>query len=145
MIINVCIIRYVPIIRMYPATQYPYLSLIRPNKYPVSVSVSVPFLTIRIRSRIRLKYIRVGYGKTYYPSISARFHPYSPASGNCSAIIHRTVLTTLLFSNISSGSWSIYCFGLYFLPLWHQAPKRDQSWPMNPIASPKSSIRIQRQ
>jgi hypothetical protein len=51
----------------------------------------------------------------------------------------------LLFSKFSSGSWSIYCFGLYFLPLWHQAPKRDQSWPFNPIASPKSSIRIQRQ
>jgi hypothetical protein len=49
--------------------------------------------------------------------------------------------STLLFSNLSSGSWSIYCFGLYFLPLWHQAPKRDQSWPFNPIASPKSSIR----
>jgi hypothetical protein len=30
---------------------------------------------------------------------------------------------------------------LYFLPLWHQAPKRDQSWPDNPIASPKSSIK----
>jgi hypothetical protein len=30
---------------------------------------------------------------------------------------------------------------LYFLPLWHQAPKRDQSWPFNPIASPKSSIK----
>ena len=45
------------------------------------------------------------------------------------------------FQNLSSGSWSIYCFGLYFLPLWHQAPKRDQSWPFNPIASPKSSIK----
>ena len=45
------------------------------------------------------------------------------------------------FQNFSSGSWSIYCFGLYFLPLWHQAPKRDQSWPFNPIASPKSSIK----
>jgi hypothetical protein len=43
------------------------------------------------------------------------------------------------FSKFSSGSWSIYCFGLYFLPLWHQAPKRDQSWPFNPIASPKSA------
>ena len=43
------------------------------------------------------------------------------------------------FQNLSSGSWSIYRFGLYFLPLWHQAPKRDQSWPFNPIASPKSS------
>ena len=43
------------------------------------------------------------------------------------------------FQYFSSGSWSIYCFGLYFLPLWHQAPKRDQSWPFNPIASPKSS------
>ena len=45
------------------------------------------------------------------------------------------------FQNLSSGSWSIYRFGLYFLPLWHQAPKRDQSWPFNPIASPKSSIK----
>ena len=45
------------------------------------------------------------------------------------------------FQNFSSGSWSIYCFGLYFLPLWHQAPKRDQSWPWNPIASPKFSIK----
>ena len=45
------------------------------------------------------------------------------------------------FQSFSSGSWSIYCFGLYFLPLWHQAPKRDQSWPFNPIASPKSSIK----
>ena len=43
------------------------------------------------------------------------------------------------FQSFSSGSWSIYCFGLYFLPLWHQAPKWDQSWPLNPIASPKSS------
>ena len=43
------------------------------------------------------------------------------------------------FQYLSSGSWSIYHFGLYFLPLWHQAPKRDQSWPFNPIASPKSS------
>ena len=34
-----------------------------------------------------------------------------------------------------------YHFGLYFLPLWHQAPKRDQSWPFNPIASPNSSIK----
>jgi hypothetical protein len=48
---------------------------------------------------------------------------------------------TLLFSNLSSGGWSIYCFGLYFLPLWHQAPKRDQFWSFNPIASPKSSIK----
>jgi hypothetical protein len=37
-----------------------------------------------------------------------------------------------------------------FSPLWHQAPKRDQFWPSNPIASPKSStkskkaIRVQR-
>ena len=45
------------------------------------------------------------------------------------------------FQNLSSGSWSIYRFGLYFLPLWHQAPKRDQSWPFNPLASPKSSIK----
>jgi hypothetical protein len=29
----------------------------------------------------------------------------------------------------------------YFLPLWHQAPKRDQSWPLNPITSPKSSTK----
>jgi hypothetical protein len=29
----------------------------------------------------------------------------------------------------------------YFLPLWHQAPKQDQSWPFNPIASPKSSTK----
>jgi hypothetical protein len=29
----------------------------------------------------------------------------------------------------------------YFLPLWHQAPKRDQFWPFNPIASPKSSTK----
>jgi hypothetical protein len=43
------------------------------------------------------------------------------------------------FQSLSSGSWSIYRFGLYFLPLWHQAPKRDQSWPTNPIASPRSS------
>ena len=63
----------------------------------------------------------------------------------------QTKSSILLFSkslkcqNLSSGSWSIYYFGLYFLPLWHQAPKRDQSWPFNPIASPKSSIRIQRQ
>jgi hypothetical protein len=57
----------------------------------------------------------------------------------------QTKSSTLLFSNLSSGSWSIYCFGLYFLPLWHQAPKRDQSWPKNLIASPKSSIRIQGQ
>jgi hypothetical protein len=41
-------------------------------------------------------------------------------------------------------------FWPYFLPLWHQAPKWDQSWPFNPIASPKSStkskktIRVQR-
>jgi hypothetical protein len=28
-----------------------------------------------------------------------------------------------------------------FSPLWHKAPKRDQSWPKNPIASPKSSIK----
>ena len=48
---------------------------------------------------------------------------------------------SLYFQNLSSGSWSIYRFGLYFLPLWHQAPKRDQSWPFNPIASPKSSIK----
>jgi hypothetical protein len=28
-----------------------------------------------------------------------------------------------------------------FSPLWHQAPKQDQSWHLNPIASPKSSIK----
>ena len=49
------------------------------------------------------------------------------------------------FQSFSSGSWSIYCFGLYFLPLWHQAPKQDQSWPFNPIASPKSSTKSKRQ
>jgi hypothetical protein len=58
--------------------------------------------------------------------------------------------TTLLFSKFSSGSWSISClihFLLwpYFIPLWHQAPKQDQSWPLNPIASPKSSSKNKRQ
>jgi hypothetical protein len=52
---------------------------------------------------------------------------------------------TLLFSKFTSGSWSIYCFGLYFLPLWHQAPKWDQSWPFNPIALPNSSTKSKRQ
>jgi hypothetical protein len=62
----------------------------------------------------------------------------------------QTKSSILYFQNLSSGSWSIYRFGLYFLPLWHQAPKQDQSWPLNPIASPKSStksikaIRVQR-
>ena len=28
-----------------------------------------------------------------------------------------------------------------FSPFWHQTPKRDQSWPFNPIALPKSSIK----
>jgi hypothetical protein len=48
---------------------------------------------------------------------------------------------TLLFSKFTGGSWPISCFGPYFLPLWHQAPKRDQLWPFNLIASPKSSTK----
>jgi hypothetical protein len=57
----------------------------------------------------------------------------------------KTKSSILLFSKFSSGSWSISCFGPYFLPLWHQAPKWDQSWPFNPIASSKSSLIVKRQ
>jgi hypothetical protein len=83
------------------------------------------------------------------PPISQNQH-FSPQEANFWQKDNARVLTkqkALLyyFQNFLSGSWSIYCFGLYFLPLWHQAPKRDQSWPFNPIASPKSSMRIQRQ
>jgi hypothetical protein len=71
-----------------------YPSLIRPDKYPAPVSVSIPFLTIRIRSRIRFKYIRVGYKMSYYPSVSARFHPLpkSPETAETAAEPPRPLL-----------------------------------------------------
>lgn len=49
---------------MYPTKQYPYPSLIRPNKYQVHVSITFLFLTICIRFEIRLKYIMIGYRMT---------------------------------------------------------------------------------
>jgi hypothetical protein len=56
------------------------------------------------------------------------------------------VLTNLkLYSTIFKVSQVVadpfIALAFIFLPLWHQAPKRDQSWPFNPIASPKSSIK----
>jgi hypothetical protein len=60
-------------------------------------------------------------------------------------VFWQTKTLTLLFSKFSSGSLSISLLWPYFLPLWHQSPKRDQFWPFNPIALPKSSTKSKRQ
>jgi hypothetical protein len=81
------------------------------------------------------------------PPISHNQH-FSPQEASFWHKRHERVLTNQkLYSTIFKVSQVVadpfIALALYFLPLWHQAPKRDQSWPFNPIASPNSSIKSQ--
>jgi hypothetical protein len=64
-----------------------------------------------------------------FPIINTSPHkkPTFDKRDNKRVLINQKLYSTIVknFQNPSSGSWSIYRFGLYFLPLWHQAPKRD--------------------
>ena len=133
---------------------YPILAYMDHLSPPLGLFLQIKLKSLSLSQTHMLKH-KESYSKRDWSKISktppiSHNQYFSPQEANfwqkrqCKSFDKPKALS-YCFQSFSSGSWSIYCFGLYFLPLWHQAPKRDQSWPYNPIASPKSSIRIQRQ
>ena len=60
-------------------------------------------------------------------------------------VFWQTKTLTLLFSKFTSGSWSIYCFGLIFSPFGIKHQNGINFGPLTPLPHQKSSTKSKRQ
>jgi hypothetical protein len=60
-------------------------------------------------------------------------------------VFWQTKTLTLLFQNFTSGSWSIYCFGLIFSPFGIKHQNRINLGPTTPLPHQNLQLRLKRQ